>query len=73
VTINGVAALAGSAHNVSLDNLVKRRQEEAVHVFAYFLHLIMEGELKRMAAPVGSSQERSRHIIHRVIIPLLLE
>ena len=36
VCINGVAALAGAGHNVSLDNLVRRRQEEAVRVFAYF-------------------------------------
>ena len=47
VTINGVAALAGAGHNVSLDNLVKRRQEEAVRVFAYFAEGVFEGEHRR--------------------------
>ena len=50
VTINGVAALAGAGHNVSLDNLVKRRQEEAVQVFAYFMERILEGEHARLAS-----------------------
>ena len=47
VTINGVAALAGAGHNVSLDNLVRRRQEEAVRVFAYFAEGVFEGEHRR--------------------------
>ena len=47
VTINGVAALAGAGHNVSLDKLVKRRQEEAVRVFAYFAEGVFEGEHRR--------------------------
>lgn len=48
VTINGVGLLAGQGHNVSLDNLVKRRQEEAVRVFAYFLELILENEQRHV-------------------------
>ena len=48
VTINGVGLLAGEGHNVSLDNLVKRRQEEAVRVFAYFLELILENEQRHV-------------------------
>lgn len=53
VTINGVAALAGKSHNVSLDNLVKRRQEEAVRVFAYFAEGVFEGEHRRNQGMVG--------------------
>ena len=55
VTINGVGALAGQEHNVSLDNLVKRRQEEAVRVFAYFLELILENEQRLVIRQAGSA------------------
>jgi hypothetical protein len=55
VTINGVGALAGQGHNVSLDNLVKRRQEEAVRVFAYFLELILENEQRLVIRQAGSA------------------
>ena len=55
VTINGVGALAGQGHNVSLDNLVKRRQEEAVRVFAYFLELILENEQRLVIRQAGAA------------------
>ena len=58
VTINGVGALAGQGHNVSLDNLVKRRQEEAVRVFAYFLELILENEQRLVIRQAGSLRAR---------------
>jgi retinoblastoma-like protein 1 len=55
VTINGVAALAGAGHNVSLDNLVRRRQEEAVRVFAYFAEGVFEGEHRRAQLGQGGA------------------
>ena len=62
VTINGVAALAGAGHNVSLDNLVKRRQEEAVRVFAYFAEGVFEGEHRRSLPGGGKSALASDEI-----------
>ena len=59
VTINGVAALAGAGHNVSLDKLVRRRQEEAVRVFAYFLELVLEGEQRRSLGGDGGPASAS--------------
>ena len=44
------------AQYVSLDKLVKRRQEEAVQVFAYFMELVFEGEHAAVASePEGRS------------------
>lgn len=55
VTINGVAALQGASHNVSVDNLVRRRQEEAVRVFAYFAEGVFEAEHRREVGGGGDS------------------
>ena len=65
VTINGVAALAGAGHNVSLDNLVRRRQEEAVRVFAYFAEGVFEGEHRRAQLGKGGAVRGSREAAPR--------
>ena len=66
VAVNGVAAAravvtaspgdATAATNASLDSLVKRRQEEAVKVFAYFMVRILENEHKRNAHVAGGKR-----------------
>ena len=69
VTINGVGALAGQGHNVSLDNLVKRRQEEAVRVFAYFLELILENEQRLVIRQAASAPCTSSAVLGVALRP----
>ena len=52
--------VTSSVNNASFDALVERRQAEAVQVFAHFLLLILEEELKKGAKSMSDAEKESQ-------------